>query len=356
MLDVVDLTATPFDVELSEPFGIATGTQAAANNVLVRLRLADGSQGIGEAAPFPAVNGETQEQALSAIERLRPLLVGADARRWRRAAQEIARAAPECASARCAIESALLDALCRSRGLSLWTFFGGVDAELVTDLTIPTGSVAHAAASAERAVAAGFDTLKVKVGAGRVDDDLERLAAIGRSAPTAGLVLDANAAYDSRRAIALCEGLGALRERVVLFEQPTPADDLAGLAETRARTGLPIAADESVRRAADVARLAAASACDVVNVKITKSGIAEALDIVAAARAHGLGLMIGGMVESEIAMTVSACLAAGQGGFGFVDLDTPLFLASSPTAGGSERSGAKLRLDRIAAGHGVELR
>ena len=79
----------------------------------------------------------------------------------------------------------------------------------------------------------------------------------------------------------------------------------------------------------------------------------EALDIAAICRAARLGLMIGGMVESSLAMTVSACLAAGQGGFSFVDLDTPLFMRGSPLRGGMKQEGPLIRVDQIEAGHGV---
>ena len=101
-----------------------------------------------------------------------------------------------------------------------------------------------------------------------------------------------------------------------------------------------------------------ARAADVVNVKITKSGVAEACDMCAAARAAGLGLMIGGMVETPLAMTVSACLAAGQGGFAFVDLDTPFFMKRLPTTGVWGGAGGRkpiIDVARIEAGHGVEI-
>jgi L-Ala-D/L-Glu epimerase len=91
----------------------------------------------------------------------------------------------------------------------------------------------------------------------------------------------------------------------------------------------------------------------VINIKLMKCGIAEALDIAAIARAAGMGLMIGGMVESTLAMTVSACFAAGLGGFSFVDLDTPLFMAETPLVGGMRYEGARITLDHIEAGHGV---
>jgi L-Ala-D/L-Glu epimerase len=353
---IAEIRVEPLDVELTEPFGIATGAQLRAENALVSMVLDEGSVGLGEAAPFPAVNAETRDLAIAAIERVRADLIGADPRRWRRLARELAERIPEAPSARCALETALLDALCRGAGWSLWTFFGGAESALVTDITIPTGDVAHGIASAARAAQAGFDTLKVKVGAGSIDEDARRLRAIAEQAPHARLVLDANAKLDPGQSLSLLSALGEHRARIALFEQPSARADLEGMARVRRDSGIAVAADESACSAADVARLARAGAADVVNLKITKSGIVEALDMIGAARAHGLGLMIGGMVETRLAMTASACLAGGVGGFSFVDLDTPLFMVEEPFEGGFEQAGPRLVVASIERGHGVQRR
>jgi o-succinylbenzoate synthase len=353
---IESVEAELLDIPLSEPFGIAGGAQLIAKNVLVRVRLTDGSVGLGEAAPFPAVNGETQAQAQHATSTASERLRGNDARRWRALAAALSEAIPESPSARAAIECALLDALCRRAGYSLWHFFGASEPELLSDITIPTGTLEHAHDSARRASASGFTTLKVKVGGVTQDHDVARLQAIVRAAPDVRLLLDANASLTSAAAVELIRRLDRDKARVVLFEQPTAALDLSGLADVRKATGIPVAADESARSARDVARLALAGACDVVNIKIMKTGVVEALDMIATARAHGLDLMIGGMVESKLAMSVSACLAAGIGGFRFVDLDTPLFMPESPLIGGFEQAGARLRVDAIAEGHGVRVR
>ncbi len=343
-------------MELSEPFGIATGAQLAAHNVLVTVTLSDGSHGIGEAAPFPAVNGETQSAVLSALGAARPALLGLDARRWRPAAQLAREAMPGTPTALAGFESALLDALCRRAELSLWSFFGGTDAQLVSDITIPTGDAEHARAAALRAVSQGFETLKVKVGGVPFDHDRARLTAITGAAPSAQLVLDANASLSALEALELLEALGTARSRVVLFEQPTPKSDLDALRTVRELSGVKVAADESACSAADVLALIAARAVDVINIKTMKCGIAEAMSMISIAKAAGLGLMIGGMVESKLAMTVSACLAAGMGGVQFVDLDTPWFMKDAPFTGGWVSRGATLHLDHITAGHGVSLK
>ncbi|HEX4478181.1 MAG TPA: dipeptide epimerase [Polyangiaceae bacterium] len=351
---IVDVRARAFDVELTEPFGIATGAQAMAANVLVEVELDDGTVGLGEAAPFPAVNGETQAAALAAVAEARATLVGEDAGRFRRLAEKLREAIPAVASARSALEIAVLDAGTRRVGLSMWRFFGGCEESLETDITIVTGSAEAAGLAAERAMRDGFKTLKVKVGGGSVEHDVERLAAVLAAAPNAEITLDANGSFDVDEAVELVDRVGA--ERIALFEQPTRADDLDALRAVRKRTRVLVAADESARSATDVAEIAAMRAADAVNVKIAKCGIAEACDMIAAARAYHLELMIGGMVESPLSMTVSACLAAGQGGFRFVDLDTPLFMKNIPTEGGFEQDGPRLRVAHIVAGHGIAIR
>lgn len=353
MTRIRELSFSRLDVPLIEPFGIATGAQVVAHNVLVHVRFDDGTEGLGEAGPFPAVNGETQESVLAVLPEAARALTGRAATRFRPLALAAREAVGAVKSALCAVETALLDAFCRRAGLSLWEFFGGSEAELETDITIPTGDVERAHTAALRARDAGFGTLKVKVGGTDPEMDLARLRAIGSAAPNAKLILDANASLSADEAVRLLDALDELRARVVLFEQPTAAEDIEGLRTVLERGRVAVAADESARSAADVTALARAGAGNVVNVKIMKTGVLEAWDMVAAARAAGLGLMIGGMVETELAMTTSASLAAGVGGFRFVDLDTPLFLGERPLVGGFARTGARLSLGEAGPGHGV---
>lgn len=353
---LVSLRAEPLDIELREPFGIATGAQEVARNVLVTAELEDGSIGLGEAAPFPAVSGETQACTLDALATLEDELIGRDVSRWRRTAGELAELLPDKPSARCAVESAVLDAICRSANLPLWTWFGGTEPQLITDITITTGSAKSARSAARKAVEQGFSTLKVKVGGAPIEHDVTRLGAVFDAAPAARWVLDANASMSADQALDLLEALGKLRARIDLFEQPTPAGDLGALGRVRQEGGVRVAADESARSARDVAEIVRERAADVINIKIMKSGVCEAFDMIGAARAHELGLMVGGMVESALAMTISACLGAGVGGFSFVDLDTPLFLRDAPLTGGFAQRGPHIDLRGLGPGHGVARR
>src|SRR4051794_40631428 len=104
---------------MRKAFGIAGGAQELAGNVLVEITLASGERGWGEAAPLPAFNGETQEQALAAVEAAAAALEGADVRAFRQLGERIFELAASSASAACALETAVFDALARANGTSL---------------------------------------------------------------------------------------------------------------------------------------------------------------------------------------------------------------------------------------------
>jgi L-Ala-D/L-Glu epimerase len=118
---------------------------------------------------------------------------------------------------------------------------------------------------------------------------------------------------------------------------------------------VPVAADESLRSQADLGHIIKQGGVSAVNIKTAKLGLVQAHEIVLRARQAGLSLMVGGMVETELSMSASACLAAGVGGFKHVDLDTPLFMKERPLEGGYRQQGPLLDLSVIARGHGVQF-
>ena len=348
----------PLDIPLLAPFGISSGVQVVARNVLVTVGLADGTRGYGEAAPFAAYNGETQAAALRVLRQARGWLPGRNARAWRSLAAEFfKRGGRDCGSAQCAFETALLDALKRHERVPLWRYFGGAGAQLETDMTVTTGSPAEAATAARAIVARGIRAIKMKVGGRRGPAyDLKRIAAVHEVSPDAPLILDGNAGFSRAGARELARGLKNLRIVPALLEQWLAKDDLDGMRALGGETGWLVAADESVCSARDARRVARKRAAQVINIKLMKGGIAAALDIARVARAHLLGLMIGGNIESILAMTVSACFASGLGGFRFADLDTPLFMAANPFRGGYQLDRGHISVTHIAAGHGVTPR
>ncbi len=345
----------PLDIPLHTPFGISGGAQAMANNVLVSLELDGGFTGYGEAAPLPPYNGETQAQALAVLKGAQGWLVGKSVEDWRALAEEFRRrGGATCGSAQCAFEMALIDALNRRDGTPMWRFFGGHGTTLETDMTVTTGSPEQATADARAIRARRIRMIKVKVGGPKgAAYDLARLRAIHEVAPDAPLILDGNAGVSRSDASALVSGLRDLGIKPALLEQWLAKDDLAGMKALGEESGWPVATDEAVCSGADAQKIADLKAAQFLNIKLMKAGLATALEIATVAKRTGLGLMIGGNVESILAMTTSACFAAGQGGFTFADLDTPLFMATNPFEGGFELDGGMISVAKITAGHGV---
>ena len=352
---ITELRFEPLNLPLTEPFAIATGAPDMAHNVLVRLRLADGTVGLGEAAPFTAVSGETQASTLDALDSVQAEVVGREARAWRPFGEWLGAALPTAPSARCGLELALLDALCRHQRMPMGALFGGAGSELDIDMTVTAGDEAHAAASARAITARGIRTLKVKVGALSPEEDVRRMVAIRREAPQARLFVDANGGYTVAQARAFLSGLESEGIPLALFEQPVPREDWEGLAELTRSSRVPICADESARTVRDVLRLAREGGAHGINLKLMKSGVVESLAMWNVARACGMELMMGGMLESTLAMSSAVHFAAGLGGFDYADLDTHLFIREHPFRGGLRTHEGQVDVGHVEAGHGVEL-
>lgn len=331
---VTKIEAWPVVLPLVEPFVVASGSMTAAQNIFVRIQLQNGAYGFGEMAPFPDISGEDQAGCLMAFPSAATILLGQSALHWRKLAHELLESTGKVPAVRCGLETALLDALCRGMHIPLWSLWGGADVRIRhTDVTLPIGETEQVVDTARRWFARGFRVLKMKVGQD-VDADIQRVDAVSRVLPAVSFVIDANQGFTAHQTLKFLDAVHRRRIPVMLLEQPVHREDWDGLFAVHRQSAIPIAADESVRSLADAERLIRLQAVDVFNIKITKCGVVESLDIANLARGAGLRLMIGGMVESRVAMGCSLSLVLGLGGFEFIDLDIPLLLAHDPIVGG----------------------
>src|SRR5579875_308182 len=349
-------TVEALDLPLFEPFIISTGRFPAANAIIVRVELESGAVGLGEGSPSLSSGGETQATILAAAREMVTLLPGRDAGNWRGLAELLLANFEAHSCARTAVEAALLDALTRHYQIPLYRWFGGATTSVETDLTIPIVPVERARELAGEIAARGIRTIKIKVGGDNMDEDEARVVAIHKGAPRVALLLDGNQGYDAPGALRLLARLEKRGIIPVLFEQPVHRADWDGMAEVTARSSVPIAADECVHAPADALRVARERAAHVINIKLMKSTILGALDIVSICRAARLGLMIGAMMESRLSTATAAHFAAGMGGFGFVDLDTPMLINGDPFVGGYVQEGGRYDVSEVRAGHGVDWR
>ena len=170
------------------------------------------------------------------------------------------------------------------------------------------------------------------------------------------LLLDANTGFTVEETLDVLAQLRRSGIEPVLLEQPVAREDWEGLERLAKEAGVPIVADESCQSPQDAIRIVKDKLAQVINIKIAKCGVVQAMEIVTIAQANGIGLMIGGMVETRIAMGFSAHFAAGLGGFDWIDLDTPLLLAEDPVSGGYTADGPCYQLDVGSYGHGGVLK
>jgi L-alanine-DL-glutamate epimerase-like enolase superfamily enzyme len=312
-------------LDLDDPFTIARGTQATAENVVVRVTDDEGTTGIGAAAPS-AHYGETADTVAAVLPDL--LAVVEDAGdphsldRIERRLRETVRANP---AARCAISIALHDLVGKRLDLPLYRYWGlDADETVSTSYTIGLDSIERMREKTATAVDAGHSILKVKLGTER---DREIMAAVRDAASDARIRVDANEAWTPPEAVDMIETLAAFD--VEFVEQPVPVDSSDGLRYVHERSALPIAADESCVTLADVPRIA--DRADIANIKLMKcGGLREAKRMIHAARAHGLEVMLGCMIESNAAIAAGCHLAPL---LDYADLDGSLLLADDPYAG-----------------------
>ncbi|KAL8124064.1 L-Ala-D/L-amino acid epimerase-like [Apium graveolens] len=332
------------NVPLVSPISGATLRIEKVGNVAIRIELVDGSVGWGEAPILQPITAEDQPLAMAKVADICEFLRNTPAMTLGLLLGEIGRILPghAYASVRAGVEMALIDAVSYSIGMPLWKVFGGVSNTVTTDMTIPFVSSLEAAQLASQHSKKGFKTLKLKVGK-NLNGDIEVLQAIRAAHPDCLFILDANEGYTSAEAIQVLEMLHVMKLSPVLFEQPVHKDDWEGLGHVtriaKEKYGVSVAADESCRSLADIKKIVEGNLADVINIKLAKLGVLGALQIIELARASGLHLMIGGMVETRIAMGFAGHLAAGLGCFKFIDLDAPHHLSEDPVVEGCEVSG-----------------
>jgi L-Ala-D/L-Glu epimerase len=324
---LVELSSRIVRLELAEPFVISRGAQETADVVHVELEH-DGERGYGEAAPIERY-GETAESALAFLEALDdlgddPFALDAIEARVRERPGEMA--------AKAAIDAALHDLCGKLTGLPVWRLLGLRRQGPPTSWTIWLGDPDDMARRAET-VRGRFRRLKLKLG-GRDGLDVERVRAV-RSVTDIPLQVDVNEYWSFEEAADALPQLAELR--VEYCEQPLTAGDEHSAALKR-RSPVPIYVDEDCHTLADVA--ACADRAHGINIKLAKSGgIREGIRMAHAARALGLHVMLGCMLESGLGIAAGAQMASLCD---HVDLDGNLLLREDPWPGVEFTDGVQL--------------
>jgi len=308
------------DLKLKHPFRISRSVTELKKNVIVQI-----DEGIGEAAPSQYY-GESADTVIQCLNKVKDQL-GDDPFQIESILSRLDKKIARNFSAKAAIDMALHDLVAKRLNIPLYQLLG-LDGKipLVTSYTIGIDTPEKMKEKTKQAK--DFLVYKVKVG---VENDMEMVKAV-REVTDAKIRVDANAGWSAEEAL---EKINQLKEYEIEFvEQPVDPQDKAGLKKIKEKAETPIIIDEQLMTSKDIPDFV--GLCDGINIKLAKcGGIREALRMIHVAKAHGLKVMLGCMIESSVGIAAAAHLGSLAD---FLDLDGNLLVSNDPYEG--------LRLDK----------
>ena len=312
-------------IERVEVFGVAMPlvmefknaylSKSVVKSAVVRITATGGAVGYGNIDPTPGYSKEGIEESLTMIRsKLAPAVMGMDPTNVHRIMAKLESIATDFLDAKATIEMACVDLSARVAGMPVHTYLGGAMKDrILFNAWIGIQSPDDAAKETLAWQQQGFRSAKIKVG-GDIHADRDRVKAVREAVgPEFNIRIDANAGYDADTSIKLAQLMAPYS--LQLFEQPVPADDIAGMARVRKAAnavGVPIMADESVLDHASLINIIRMNAADIVKVKVMKQGgFLNARRMIATAEGagircvvgHGFGLGVNTMAEIMMAAT-----------------------------------------------------
>jgi len=326
------------------PFTIATGTMHYAQNIFIRVHTSEGLYGVGECSAFPMIAGETQATCFEMAKDFAAIWKNKDAAQIEARLQELHYYTAFNTTIKSAFDMALYDLAAKAAGKPLYQFLGGRKKELETDLTIGIDTPANMAKTAIEFVQRGVRIIKIKLGK-NAQEDVERVKLIRQAAgPEVLLRIDANQGWSYADAL---YALKAMHPYHIQFcEQPMRYWDDDQLPALVQQSPVKIMADETVFDHYDALRIIKAGGCDYVNIKFAKSGgIWEAKKIHDVCAQYHIPCMMGGMLESRVALTAFAHFSLAHPNILFYDMDTCMLgHKTDPVTGGVQYKGFLLQV------------
>ena len=326
------------------PFTIATGTMHFAQNTLIKVFTDSSVIGIGECSAFPMIVGETQNTCYEMAKDFAALWKGKDALNIEDRLNDLHSFTAGNTTIKSAFDMALYDIAAKNVGQPLYQFLGGTKKEMLTDITVGIGTPETMGLQAKAFVDNGATILKIKLGK-NATEDVSRIktirAAVGQ---TCKIRIDANQGWSFEDAKKALVQLGEYD--IEFCEQPMRVYNDDKLPELMQVSPIKIMADESVYNHHDALRLIKNNACLYINIKFAKSGgINEALKIIEVAKKYDIKCMMGGMLESRVALTAFAHFAAANSQIIFYDMDTCMLgHKTDPVVGGVTYNGFNVQL------------
>lgn len=313
------------------PFTISSGSHKELENLLIKIELSDGTIGWGEAPIASHITGETIKESVKNLRDFSHMMIGADIKNYLAILIKAEEFFEKNRASLFAVQTAVMDAFCRFMNIPLWKLYGNKVSVGKTDITVVIGSEKDAFDFSLKMRSRGFKIFKIKVGID-FDEDIKRVIAVKKAAKDCSIYLDANCAYSVKETISFISELKKYGIIPEVLEQPVKRDDYEGLSFLSRKLSTTVVADESAYSIDDVSYMLRKNGVSGINIKLTKFGLLRAREMRQLAVSKGVKLMIGQMVESQLATFAALHLSMGSGGFDFLDLDTPYFLSAGVMA------------------------
>ena len=343
-------------VALKTPFKTALRRVDHMEDVVIVLETDTGHQGYGSAPATAVITGETHGSIIEAIRTMiAPSIMGEDIRNLNRIVTSIQKSIFANFSAKAAVEIALYDLFAQSFAAPLYRVLGGGEPVISTDITISVDYIDKMVEDAIRAVDAGFEALKIKVGKD-LALDIQRVKAIAAAISDRALLrLDANQGWTPKQTVMALRELESSGIALEFVEQPVRGDDVQGMKYITERVSTAVMADESTFGPKEVIDLIQMRGADIINIKLMKTGgVANAINIADIASLYGIECMIGCMMETSIGVSAAAHIAVAKSNIiTRVDLDAPSLATVNPVKGGVTFDNAEIRISD-APGLGIE--
>ena len=333
-------------VSLITPFKTALRTVEAIEDIVIIIHTDTGNKGFGEAPPTAVITGETHDSIMGAVTLIGKQLIGKNIENFNTLIDIVQKTIVKNTSAKACLEIALYDLFAQSMGKPLYKVLGGGHNKLKTDLTISVDNVEKMVSDSLKAVEAGFDELKIKVGKD-IKEDIYRIKSIYEAVgPDIKLRLDANQGWTAKESIYAIKKIEEYGIKLDFVEQPVKAHDIQGMIKVTSEVLSPILADESIFSPKDAIEVITQKAADIVNIKLMKTGgISNALKIINICEIYDIPCMIGCMLEAGISVTAAAHLAASKSSvITRIDLDGPALCSENPLDGGIIMDGPMITL------------
>ncbi|GAA0529056.1 muconate cycloisomerase [Saccharopolyspora subtropica] len=309
-MKITQVEAIPFAIPYRKPLRFASGEVHTAEHVLVRVHTDEGIVGVAEAPPRPFTYGETQESIVAAIRKLfAPEVVGTSPLEREVVHARLRRTVGN-PTAKAALDMALWDVIGKSFGVPVTDLLGGYTDRMRVSHMVGFAPPEQMVAEAQRMRAEhGITTFKVKVGRQPYTVDVEACRAL-----RAGLGDDVELYVDGNRGWSASDSVRALREMadlgLTLAEELCPADDVLGRRWLVQRSDIPLVADESATRPAEVTRELLAGAATAISIKTARTGFTTSQRVLFQCEGMGVEVVVGNQIDGQIGTLCSVAFGA----------------------------------------------